>query len=158
MKYVANRMAVHGLAGLLFLGLSRDAAAQMADTVRIVVPASVVSVETVTLTVYRSRTPTNPPAAKPETRGAAPSAHAVWVPGFWDLRSDRDSAPRAGWVWVAGRWIEPPVPHARWDPGHWGWYDKWYSWVPAHWVVPGRHGYPPDLQADQVTEREMSAP
>ena len=116
------------------------------------------NVQTVTHTVYRSKTPTNPPAARAETKGKAPSAEAVWVPGFWDLRGDRNDAARAGWVWVHGRWIEPPVPHAQWDPGHWGWSDNWYTWIPSHWVVPGRHGYPPALQADLDTERGMSAP
>jgi hypothetical protein len=133
MDLVANRMAAWTLAALLAVGAARGAAAQD--------PATAAKVEAVTRTVYR-----------------APSAGAVWVPGFWDLRDDRNATPRAGWVWVPGRWLEPPVPHARWDPGHWGWSDKWYTWIPAHWVVPGRHGYPPDLQSDEMTELEISAP
>jgi WXXGXW repeat (2 copies) len=151
MQLVANRMAVRGLAALLLLGMSRSAAAQMADT-------TVANVETVKLTGFRSKAPTDPPAAKSETKGTAPSAQAVWVPGFWDLRGDLKISPRAGWVWVPGRWIEPPVPHARWNPGHWGWYDDWYSWIPGHWVVPGRHGYPADLQSGDGSELETSAP
>jgi hypothetical protein len=86
------------------------------------------------------------------------TAGAVWVPGFWNLQNDPMTAPRGGYVWVPGRWLTPPVPGARWDPGHWGWDQGWYSWVPAHWVVPSRHGYPSDLQPDQSTEIEMSAP
>jgi hypothetical protein len=157
MKVVANRMA-YGLAALLTLGVSRNAASQMADTTRTADTAKAVNVQRVTRTVYRSKRPIAPPAARRETRGAAPSARAVWVPGFWDLKGDRYTAPRAGWVWVPGRWLDPPVPHARWDPGHWGWYDEWYSWIPAHWVVPGPRGYPPDLSSDQSSQAEMSAP
>ena len=159
MKLFANRMAACSLATLLLLGLSRDAAAQMADAALGADGPGMVTVESVTLTAYRAKAPTNPPAARPEAKGTAPSAQAVWVPGFWDLRADRNTAARAGWTWVPGRWITPPVPHARWDPGHWGWYDEWYSWIPAHWVAPGRHGYPPELQSDEMTtETEMSAP
>jgi hypothetical protein len=164
MKRFANRMTAWGLATVLSCGLSGRAAAQMADTSssaetsRSTDTASMVNVETVHSTVFRTRKPSHPPATRPELKGSAPSADAVWVAGFWDLRADRATSPRAGWVWVPGRWITPPVPRARWDPGHWGWYDDWYSWIPAHWVVPGRHGYPPSLEADQETELEMSAP
>ena len=126
----ANRMTVGVLVALLSVGASRSAVAA----------------------------PTNPPPGRAESGGRAPSAGAAWVPGFWDLRDDPASAARAGWVWVPGRWIEPPVPNATWDPGHWGWSNNWYTWIPAHWVVPGRHGYPPDLQSDRSTELEMSAP
>ena len=149
MEPVANRMMVCALAAVLSAGAARGAAAQMADTTAGSDSARAVKVETVKRTVYRTKAPTNPPAAKAETKGKAPSAGAVWVAGFWDLRGDPNSAARAGWVWLPGRWIDPPVPHARWDPGH---------WIPAHWVVPGRHGYPPGLQSDQSTELEMSAP
>ena len=158
MEVVANRMAACALAALLSIGASRTAAAQMADSTRRPDTATAVNVEPVKRTVYRAKAPANPPAARRETRGKAPSADAVWVPGYWDLRDDRNATPRAGWVWVSGGWIEPPVPHARWDPGHWGWSNDWYTWIPAHWVVPGRHGYPPDLQSDQMTQLEMSAP
>jgi hypothetical protein len=158
MELVANRMMVCALAALLSAGASGPAAAQMADTAAASDTAHAVKVETVKHTVHRTQAPTNPPAARAETRGRVPSAGAVWVAGFWDLRGDPNSAARAGWVWVPGRWIEPPVPDARWDPGHWGWSDDWYTWIPAHWVVPGRHGYPPELQSDQSTELEMSAP
>ena len=137
MKLVANRMSVCGLAVLLSLGIGRSAAAQMADTTRTTDTTAVVKIEPVQRTVYRTKQPTSPPAAKREIKGAAPSAKAVWVPG---------------------RWLEPPVRHARWDPGHWGWYDDWYSWIPGHWVVKGRYGYPQELQSDQMSEFEMSAP
>jgi hypothetical protein len=152
MERITNRLAVCGLAALMSVGLSRSTAAQTADT------AKAVTVETVELTVFRAKEPSNPPAAKRETRTPAPSADAVWVPGFWDLQGNRATASRAGWVWVPGGWIKPPVAHARWDPGHWGWSDQWYSWIPGHWVVPGRHGYQPNLATDQETELEMSAP
>lgn len=158
MERIANRRAVWGLAALLSVGLGRSAAAQMADTAGKADTANAVTVETVKLTVYRTKEPAYPPAPKRETKPAAPSPDAVWVTGFWDLRGDRATAPRAGWTWVPGRWITPPVPHARWDPGHWGWSDEWYSWIPGHWVVPDRHGYPPGLQTDEMTELETSAP
>jgi hypothetical protein len=158
MELAANRVTVYALAALLSAGAGRTAAAQMADTTADSDTVHVVKIETVKHTVYRTKAPTNPPAGRAETKGRAPSAGAVWVAGFWDLRGDPNSAARAGWVWVAGRWIEPPVPHARWDPGHWGWSNDWYTWIPAHWLVPGRHGYPPELQSDRSTELEMSAP
>jgi hypothetical protein len=88
----------------------------------------------------------------------AVTSNGVWVPGFWDLQGNPATAPHGGWVWVPGRRLTPPVPDARWDPGHWDFYQGWYSWIPAHWVVPGRHGYPPQLQSDESTEVEMSAP
>jgi hypothetical protein len=158
MEFVTNRITICSLAALLSLGTGRTAAAQMADTARASDTTAIVYVEPVTRTVYRAKAPAEPPAARPETKGTAPSAKAVWVPGFWDLQGDRNTGTRAGWVWVSGQWIEPPVPHAKWDPGHWGWSDDWYSWIPAHWVVPGRHGYPPELQSDEMTDHEMSAP
>ena len=136
MQLVANGIIAYGLAAVLSLGAGGGAAAQMAAPVRIADASAAGRVEA--------------------TR--APSAAAVRVPGFWDLRGDPRTAPHAGWVWVASGWLEPPVPGARWDPGHWGWDRGWYSWIPAHWVVPGRHGYPPQLQADESTEVEMSAP
>ena len=158
MGLVANRMTVCGLVALLSAGASRSAATQMADPAAAADTVHAVNVETVKHTVYRAKAPTNPPAPRAETKGRAPSAGAVWVAGFWDLRGDPTSAARAGWVWMPGRWIEPPVPNASWDPGHWGWSANWYTWIPAHWVVPGQHGYPPELQSDQSTVLEMSAP
>lgn len=110
------------------------------------------------LAVGGSRSAAAQMVAPSHSSGKALSADAVWVPGFWDLRDDPGTTPRAGWVWIAGRWLEPPVPGARWDPGHWGWSNEWYTWIPAHWVVPGRHGYPSDLQSDEMTELEISAP
>ncbi len=143
-------MVACALAGLLSLGLSRTAAAQTADT------TDVVMIEAVTLTVYRAKEPREAPAAKPETRGRAPAANAVWIPGFWDLGADRATASRAGWVWVPGRWITPPTRDARWDPAHWGWLNEWWSWIPGHWVRPGRHGYPPSVADDQLSQLEIS--
>ncbi len=158
MKFVTNRITICCLAAYLSLGMSRPAAAQVADVARATDPTAVVNVEPVPGTVYRTKAPVDAPSARHETKGTAPSTKAVWVPGFWDIQGDRNSGARAGWLWVPGRWIEPPVPHARWDPGHWGWSDGWYSWIPSHWVVPGHHGYPPELQTDEMTESEMSAP
>jgi hypothetical protein len=153
MKSNQNRIAIWAIAALLSLGLGRNGAAQTStppDT------ADVLTVETVELTVYRTKEPSNTPAAKPETRGTAPAANTVWVPGYWDLRADRNTAPRAGWAWVPGRWATPPAKAARWDPAHWGWASEWWSWIPGHWVLPGKHGYPPSLQSDQMSRLEIS--
>lgn len=158
MELVTNRITICGLAALLSLGMGRTAAAQMADTARTSDTTAVLNVEPVTRTVYRTKAPVDAPAVKQETKGTAPSAKAVWVPGFWDIQGDRNTGARAGWVWVSGRWIEPPVAHAQWDPGHWGWSDGWYSWIPSHWVARGHHGYPEDLQQGEESEFEMSAP
>jgi len=141
MPRVANRFTLCGLAALMSLGAARAAAAQVA--VRIADATA------------------GAPAKAGHRKGpgdVAPTAGAVWVPGFWDLRGDPRTAPHGGYVWVRGTWLTPPVPDAHWDPGHWGWDGGWYAWVPAHWVVPSRHGYPPELQSDVATEVEMSAP
>jgi hypothetical protein len=143
MRLVANGVRACGLAAVLGLAAGGPAAAQMAAPVRIADASAAGDVEA---------TP------RAELKGRAPSADAVWVPGFWDFQGNPQTAPHGGYVWVAGSWLEPPVPGARWDPGHWDFDQGWYSWIPAHWVVPGRHGYPPQLQADESTEVEMSAP
>ena len=145
MQRVPHRVTVYGLAALLGLGTTRAAAAQTAVPGLLSDASAVAGAEAVHRTEHRTKAPHL-------------SAEAVWVPGFWDLRESPQRAPRGGWEWVPGRWLEPPVPGARWDPGHWDWDRGWYSWIPAHWVVPGRHGYPPQLQADVSTEIEMSAP
>jgi len=146
---------VYLLAGLLSFGVSRNAAAQAANGVE---TADLSGIETVSVTAYLAKEPTIAPAAKRETRSSAPSADAVWIPGYWDLQADRATARRAGWVWVAGRWARPPVASARWDPAHWGWNNEWWSWIPGHWVQRERHGYPASLQPDQMTRLETSAP
>jgi len=138
------------MAAVLWVGLSRSGTAQMADT------TDALSIETVTVTVYRVREPAKAPIAKAETKGRAPSAGAVWVSGFWNLQGDRSTGPSAGWVWVPGRWLTPPVREARWDPAHWGWSDGWWSWIPGHWVQRGPHGYPPSLQSDEISQGDIS--
>jgi hypothetical protein len=138
------------IAAVLSVGPSRSGTAQMADT------TDALSIETVTVTVYRVREPAKAPIAKAETKGRAPSADAVWVSGFWNLQGDRNTGPSAGWLWVPGRWLTPPVRDARWDPAHWGWSDGWWSWIPGHWVQPGPHGYPPSLQSDEISRGDIS--
>jgi hypothetical protein len=145
MSVIEHRITTFVIAGVLCLGLSRSATAQMADTTATVI------IETVNVTVYRTKEPARVPVAKRETKGRAPSADAIWVPGFWNLQGDRNTAPRAGWNWVPGRWLTPPVKDARWDPAHWGWSDEWWSWIPGHWVQRGPHGYPPSLQSDEIS-------
>lgn len=64
---------------LLSLGPSRNGVAQTSnppDT------AYVLTIQTVELTVYRTKEPGTAPAAKPETKGKAPAANAIWVPGY----------------------------------------------------------------------------
>jgi hypothetical protein len=147
-----NRITLWAIAALLSLAPSRNALAQTSnpsDT------AGALAVETVELMVYRTKEPSKAPLAKPEAKGRAP-ANAAWIPGYWDLRANRNTAPRAGWSWVPGRWTTPPAKTARWDPAHWGWSNEWWSWIPGHWVLPGRYGYPPSIQADQMSQFEIS--
>jgi hypothetical protein len=153
MSLSQNRITPWAVAALLSLGLSRNGVAQTSDASD---TADVLTVETVQLTVYRSKEPSQAPPTKSETRGQAPASNSVWIPGYWDLQANRDTAPRAGWAWVPGRWLTPPANTARWDPAHWGWSNEWWSWIPGHWVVPGKHGYPPSLERDQMSRLEIS--
>ena len=145
MQRVPHRVTVYGLAALLGLGTTRAAAAQAAVTGLLSDASAVTKVETAHRTERRSKAPNR-------------SAEAVWVPGFWDFRESPLRAPRAGWVWVPGTWLEPPVPGARWDPGHWDWDRGWYTWIPSHWVVPEHRGFPTQSPDDETTRFEMSAP
>jgi hypothetical protein len=151
MKSNQKRMMLWAAVALLSLGFSRKGEAQTSNPPD---GSDVLAVETVELTVYRTREPGKTPDAKRETKGKAPTANAVWIPGYWDLRGDRNTAPRAGWTWMSGRWATPPAKAARWEPAHWGWSNEWWSWIPGHWVLPGRYGYPPSLQAAQMSELE----
>jgi hypothetical protein len=148
MSIIGRRIGGLAVAGALCIGLSRNVAAQMADT------TSTVTIETVDVTVYRVKEAPKAPTAKSEARGRAPSKDAIWRPGYWNLLADRNTGSKAGWVWVPGRWETPPVKTARWEPAHWGWSDEWWSWIPGHWVQPGPHGYPPSLEQAQES-REM---
>jgi hypothetical protein len=129
MPIISHRLAGFVFAGALSLGLSQAGMAQAAGNTAIVQD---------NLSVYRAKEPVKPPATKPEAKGRAPSAGAIWTLGFWDLRGDPTTAPHAGWVWVPGRWVVPPVRGAHWDEAHWGWRDEWWSWIPGHWDEPRR--------------------
>jgi hypothetical protein len=131
MSAIGFQITSFATAGMLCLGLSSKAVAQMPDTAAVV---DSVSIETTTMTVYRVKEPARVPIARSETKGQAPSKGAIWVPGFWNLQADRNAAPRAGWVWVPGRWLTPPARHSHWFPAHWGWSDEWWSWIPGHWT------------------------
>jgi hypothetical protein len=124
MPIISRRATAFVLAAALSLGLSQAAVAQAPGQGPILIE---------TTAIYRAMEPVKAPAPKPETKGRAPSADAIRIPGFWDLQGDPATAPRGGWVWVPGRWIAPPFPGARWDLAHWGWHDGWWSWVPGHW-------------------------
>jgi hypothetical protein len=56
------------------------------------------------------------PAVRVEHRPPAPSAAAVWVPGYWAWRGNKH-------VWIAGFWGVPPRPG--------------YVWVEPRWVPEG---------------------
>jgi hypothetical protein len=126
MPIISQRVTALVFAVALSLGLSQPGMAQAAGQQAIVKE---------NVAVYRAKQPMKPPAAKPETKDSAPSADAVRIAGYWDLRGDPATAPRAGWVWVPGSWIVPPFRGAHWDPAHWGWRDEWWSWIPGHWAV-----------------------
>jgi hypothetical protein len=145
MGIIGQRSGTLAVALVLCLGLSRSGTAQTAET------DAALSIEATDLTVYRAKEPARVPIAKSEVRGRAPSNNAVWVPGYWDLRGDRNTGRSAGWVWEPGRWRTPRVQQARWDPAHWGFDDAWWSWVPGHWVAQGPHGYPPSLTSDKIS-------
>jgi hypothetical protein len=151
MSRIGRGIEGFGVAAVLCIGLSSSLAAQTRA------PAPMVTIETIDVTVYRTKAAAAVPKAKSETRSRAPSAHAIWIPGFWNLQGDRQTATRAGWVWVPGRWLTPPVRNARWDPAHWGWSDEWWTWIPAHWVQRGPHGYPPSLQQDEASAADNAA-
>ena len=145
MQLVPHRVTLYGVAALIGLGTTRATAAQTAVPTQLSDASAVSEVAAVHRTAKNAKAPSL-------------SAEAVWVPGFWDFRDNPQKAPRAGWVWVPGRWLEPPVPGAEWDAGHWDWDRGWYTWVPSHWVVPEQRGYPTPSSDDQSTRFEMSAP
>jgi hypothetical protein len=149
MSIIGHRITGLAIAGALCLGLSRSGMAQTASA------GHAANVLAVNVTVYRTKHPAGIPAPKSEAKGPAPSADAIWVPGFWDFKGDQNTGPSGGYVWVPGRWLTPPVRYARWDPAHWGWSDEWWSWIPGHWVQRGPHGYPPSLQADEISQNEI---
>ena len=150
MGTISHRFTAFAFAAALSLGLTRVGAAQAANPQRFQ-PVDTGSVQKVSTTVYRAKEPLQPPQRLPEIKVRAPSVRATWVVGSWEFRGDPRTGSRAGWVWVPGRWIEPPVPGAVWDPGHWAFNanangaeplglsaslqhgDAWWSWIPGHW-------------------------
>lgn len=96
MAIIGQRITAVAMAGVLCLGLSRRGIAQMADT------ATAVDVEAVSVMVYRVKEPAKVPIAKSDTKGRAPSADAIWVPGYWNIQGDRNTGASAGWIWVPG--------------------------------------------------------
>jgi hypothetical protein len=131
MSSITQQVKTIALAAALSVGLSRVGLAQSADGG---------SVEKATTTVYRAKEPMKAPPLKEEAKAAAHPAHAVWIPGFWNLEGNPATAPRGGWVWVSGRWDVPPVRGAQWDDSHWGFSGGWWSWTPGHWDEPRRAG------------------
>ncbi|MBS0663189.1 MAG: glycine zipper 2TM domain-containing protein [Verrucomicrobia bacterium] len=55
-----------------------------------------------------------PPAPAPlaDTVTPAPSANAVWIPGYWDYNG-------SGYTWSAGHWEIPPANAQSYVSAHW---------------------------------------
>src|SRR5262249_46103400 len=106
MQLVPHRGTLYGVAALMGLAATRSTGARTAPPTQLPAASAVTEVAAVHRTAKNAKAPNL-------------SAEAVWVPGFWDSRDNPQKAPRAGWVWVPGRWLEPPVPGAEWDAGHW---------------------------------------
>src|SRR2546423_14298604 len=66
---------------------------------------------------------TEPPRAKHEVIGVAPSPRHVWVDGYWVRTRDR-------WAWVAGHYELRPREGAVWVRGHWDHTDRGWVWTP----------------------------
>jgi hypothetical protein len=88
MSIIGHRITGLAMAGVLCLGLSRSAMAQVEEA------GDAGNVLPVSMTVYRTEQPARVPIAKSESKGSAPSADAVWVAGFWNFQGNRDTAAR----------------------------------------------------------------
>lgn len=74
--------------------------------------------------VYYS--PREPPPARYENRGPAPSARHFWANGYWRWNGREHT-------WVAGRWVPQRDRYDYVNP-HWERrYGRWV-YVPGHWV------------------------
>jgi hypothetical protein len=71
MSIIGHRITGLAIAGVLCLGLSRSAMAQVEDA------GDAGNVLPVSMTVYRTKQPPKVPIAKSESKGPAPSADAV---------------------------------------------------------------------------------
>jgi hypothetical protein len=67
-----------------------------------------------------------PPPPRPEGIPERPSGDSVWIPGFWDWRSNQ-------FVWNAGRWDTPPRPNLTWVPTHWESRGDRFTLVAGYW-------------------------
>lgn len=65
-----------------------------------------------------------PPAPQPEN--VKPNPSYVWIPGYWQLRTQ-------GWAWQPGYWSRP-VAGRRYEPGEWALCDGKYLWVDGRWI------------------------
>ncbi|MBL9194962.1 MAG: YXWGXW repeat-containing protein [Opitutaceae bacterium] len=78
----------------------------------------------------RHRTMPEPPAPPPpQAEGpitAAPSPHAIWIPGYW-------SWDGRGYSWLKGRWEVPPPAATTYVAAHWEQRAGAYVFVPAYW-------------------------
>lgn len=103
--------------------------------------------------------PDAPPPPRAEIKPPQPSAHAEWIPGFWQREGT--------WVWSAGFWrvpdvdiaaeqtvdapVAPPPPRTEappaagsatlvWTPGYWAWDGRAYIWIEGAWRIPPSAG------------------
>jgi hypothetical protein len=72
--------------------------------------------------------PPPPPAApaRAQVIGRAPSANALWVPGYWAYDGYRHS-------WIDGHWEVPPPNAHSYVAAHWENRGGRYAFVPAYW-------------------------
>jgi hypothetical protein len=101
-----------------------------------------------------------PPPPRAEVTPPRPSAHAEWIPGYWQHERD--------WIWSAGFWrvpqedivaeqtseapvappvakIEAPPPQPAagrlvWTPGYWAWNGSAYLWIEGAYRIPPQAG------------------
>ena len=70
--------------------------------------------------------PRQPPAARHENPGRAPSARHFWASGYWRWNGHQH-------VWVAGRW-EPRRDRYEYVGPRWERHQARWAYVPGHWV------------------------
>jgi hypothetical protein len=68
-----------------------------------------------------------PPAVRVEVRGAQPSPHHHWVPGYWAWRGRRH-------VWISGRWMLPPAAGQTWIEPRWNLVNGQWVFTDGYWA------------------------
>ena len=67
-----------------------------------------------------------PPVARVEVVGVAPSHEHVWANGYWVRRG-------SNWDWRAGHWERRPHEHAVWTHSHWERHSGGWVMVEGGW-------------------------